>query len=170
MPEEYRIMDELLLTHKQCTICKSFRTRDSFCSYYKSKDGLNDRCRDCIKERDKIRWDKLRSDEEWHKEYLKKLLVRGEEDRLQGKKTKYNPEWSSKYVKDPIKSKARQIMSNAITSGRLVPEPCVVCGEEKTEGHHEDYSRPLDIIWLCRTHHKEIHRKFNTLRERLGLK
>lgn len=34
--------------------------------------------------------------------------------------------------------------------GRLVPQPCQDCGAEPAEMHHEDYARPLDVIWLCR--------------------
>jgi hypothetical protein len=35
--------------------------------------------------------------------------------------------------------------------------PCVVCGNPKTDGHHEDYSKVLDVVWLCRKHHMERH-------------
>lgn len=55
---------------------------------------------------------------------------------------------------------SRRILSKAIKTGELVPQPCVVCGTEKVHGHHEDYSRPLDVIWLCPAHHFERHRKY----------
>jgi len=45
----------------------------------------------------------------------------------------------------------------ALYHGELVREPCVVCGEEKSQGHHEDYSKPLDVVWLCSLHHHERH-------------
>ena len=35
-------------------------------------------------------------------------------------------------------------------------QPCVICGEPG-ERHHEDYDRPLDIMWLCHAHHMEWH-------------
>ena len=38
--------------------------------------------------------------------------------------------------------------------GKIQREPCKVCGE-KAEMHHEDYSQPLLIDWLCRKHHLE---------------
>ena len=48
---------------------------------------------------------------------------------------------------------------NARKSGRLIQEPCVVCGSEKSQAHHEDYDKQLEVIWLCRKHHAEKHRK-----------
>jgi hypothetical protein len=35
----------------------------------------------------------------------------------------------------------------------LVPQPCEVCGATKVEKHHPDYSKPLEVRWLCREHH-----------------
>lgn len=36
--------------------------------------------------------------------------------------------------------------------------PCEVCGTtEKVERHHHDYSKPLEITFLCRAHHHELH-------------
>jgi len=42
---------------------------------------------------------------------------------------------------------------------KLGSRPCEVCGEVKTDKHHPDYTQPLDVIWLCRLHHKEEHKK-----------
>ena len=60
---------------------------------------------------------------------------------------------------DPIKARAREAVGRAVRNGKMKRKPCVVCGETKSEGHHEDYSKPLDVIWLCRKHHKEADRK-----------
>jgi hypothetical protein len=37
--------------------------------------------------------------------------------------------------------------------------PCSVCGAEPTEAHHQDYAKPLDVQWLCKSHHHEADRK-----------
>src|SRR5258707_11637000 len=42
----------------------------------------------------------------------------------------------------------------AVKSGKLERKPCVVCGSRPTHAHHFDYSRPLDVIWLCPKCHK----------------
>jgi hypothetical protein len=43
--------------------------------------------------------------------------------------------------------------------GRLIRQPCEVCGEKKVEAHHDDYDKPLDVRWLCKAHHTDVHRK-----------
>lgn len=61
------------------------------------------------------------------------------------------------YEKYPEKHYAHRKMRNAIRNGILIRMPCEVCGEEKTEGHHDDYSLPLSVRWLCKKHHLEVH-------------
>jgi hypothetical protein len=51
---------------------------------------------------------------------------------------------------------AHNAVSKAILRGKLQQQPCWVCGE-KAQAHHPDYSRPLDVVWLCDKHHKEAH-------------
>ena len=45
----------------------------------------------------------------------------------------------------------------AIKQGRLVRGPCEVCGAVRTDAHHDDYDKPLDVRWLCRLHHRQTH-------------
>ena len=40
--------------------------------------------------------------------------------------------------------------------GKLIKENCEICGEEIVERHHDDYSKPLSVRWLCKNHHQEI--------------
>jgi hypothetical protein len=63
-------------------------------------------------------------------------------------------------------ARARGITSAAIRAGKLVREPCAVCGEEKVDAHHDDYSKPLDVLWLCRLHHNRRHRDMKLQRPR----
>ncbi len=55
-----------------------------------------------------------------------------------------------------VRIRARQQTRNAIRRGNLVKEPCA-CGNPDTQAHHEDYSRPLDVEWLCRDCHDARH-------------
>lgn len=54
---------------------------------------------------------------------------------------------------------ARAAVSHEVRMGRMVaPDTCSKCGcEAKLDGHHEDYDRPLDVIWLCRPCHVSHH-------------
>jgi hypothetical protein len=56
------------------------------------------------------------------------------------------------------KVQARSRVAMAIANGSLIRQPCEVCGVERGEAHHHDYSKPLDVRWLCRTHHMSLHR------------
>lgn len=61
---------------------------------------------------------------------------------------------------DP-KDAARSAVAQAIQASRLVQQPCTRCGHSPAEAHHEDYSRPLDVTWLCRKCHRVRHREIN---------
>ena len=59
--------------------------------------------------------------------------------------------------RNPVKRAAHIAVGNAIRDGRLMRQPCEVCGDV-AQAHHDDYSKPLDVRWLCTTHHAEWHR------------
>jgi hypothetical protein len=42
--------------------------------------------------------------------------------------------------------------------GKLKPRPCFNCGGFKNlEKHHKDYNKPLDVLWVCRQCHRDLH-------------
>lgn len=57
-----------------------------------------------------------------------------------------------------VEKVARAQAQYAMRVGRLQKQPCEVCGAARAEAHHDDYSKPLDVRWLCRTHHSAAHR------------
>lgn len=59
--------------------------------------------------------------------------------------------WTEKH---PERKKAANAVSNAVRDGRLTKKPCEVCGATKVEAHHDDYTKPLEVRWLCNSHHK----------------
>ena len=58
---------------------------------------------------------------------------------------------------NPEKRKANLAVGNALRAGKLHKEPCAICGKIKSQAHHEDYYKPLDVVWLCGRHHMELH-------------
>lgn len=55
---------------------------------------------------------------------------------------------------------ARRILGRAVKAGKVTkPAHCELCSCTDVVGHHIDYSRPLDVRWLCILHHGLEHRK-----------
>ena len=64
-----------------------------------------------------------------------------------------------KYIElNPIKRLSHIIVGNAMRDGRLIKMPCEVCGTtSKIHAHHDDYSAPMSVRWMCAKHHAEWH-------------
>lgn len=64
-----------------------------------------------------------------------------------------------KWLRVKLKVSARNKLNKAIIDGLIVKGPCYVCNHPDVEAHHDDYSKPLEVRWLCRKHHNELHGK-----------
>lgn len=42
--------------------------------------------------------------------------------------------------------------------GKLTQEPCSECGSPDSQMHHHDYTKPLEVEWLCRKCHLKRHK------------
>ncbi len=56
-----------------------------------------------------------------------------------------------------FKDRARKKLWWATKSGKIEKLPCEVCGTKAEAHHHEGYDKPLNVKWLCKTHHMEAH-------------
>lgn len=61
---------------------------------------------------------------------------------------------------------ASRKLRRAVLDGKIIkPEHCSKCltvlPKMKIQGHHDDYSKPYDVVWVCQSCHKEIHIKIN---------
>lgn len=61
-------------------------------------------------------------------------------------------------AKYPEKYQARQEVLKALRKGTLKKQPCS-CGNKKVQAHHSNYSKPLEVTWLCDDCHRDEHRK-----------
>lgn len=71
-----------------------------------------------------------------------------------------------KKIKRPdvkLKRAAQAALNHEVRHGRITKQPCEVCGALKVDAHHDDYSKPLNVRWLCRPHHHEVHRLNGTM-------
>lgn len=65
-----------------------------------------------------------------------------------------------KYIElNPIKRAAHIMVGNAVRDGKIIKGVCEVCGDLDSHGHHDDYSLPLVVRWLCSIHHSDWHAK-----------
>ena len=78
-----------------------------------------------------------------------RLSVEYKESRAKGRR-----KWK---VDNKVAHACNKKVTRAVKNGRLVKVPCK-CGEDVVEGHHEDYDKPYDVIWMCRNCHTEYHK------------
>lgn len=73
--------------------------------------------------------------------------------RAQGKNKRKNGEI------DKVKNKARRLVNYAVGKGEItLPDHCETCQTtENLEKHHPDYSKPLEVVVLCRLCHAQLH-------------
>lgn len=60
---------------------------------------------------------------------------------------------------EPEKHKARRAVAYAVSTGKITrASGCYFCGSgQRLQAHHPDYSRPLDVFWLCPKCHGKLH-------------
>lgn len=127
-------------------------------------DGLNQTCKECIRRKRSTPERKLAIKQN-NAKYIQtergKERIRKGKDKYKGteKFVAATRRGSAKHKKRyPEKNRARVLVGHAIADGRLIKQPCEVCGDQKSQAHHEDYSKPLDVMWLCHKHHIALHR------------
>ena len=61
--------------------------------------------------------------------------------------------------KNPKKARAQWRLGKAVERGTVQkPDACSMCGKVGIIcGHHYDYSKPLDVVWVCHGCHRKIH-------------
>ncbi len=131
---------------KRCRECKETLPLSDFYKHKGKDDGHLNKCKACVKGR-------------VAKHRLKNIERIREYDRRRG--NRQSAEYIRKYKeKYPNKYRAKTLVNNAIRDGKLHREPCDVCGaNEWVHAHHDDYSKPLNIRWLCSAHHSQWHKE-----------
>lgn len=163
---------------KTCSKCQIEKPLIEFYKDKKQSDGLTRRCKQCVKEHVKEwqseNYDKVlettRAYKDTHleqyaqkqKEYYRDHAEEVKEKHKAYEKTeagRANRLKASKKHQSLYRYKhmARRKLNIALESGKILKLPCSVCNEPKSEAHHEDYDKPLDVIWFCRRHHRDHH-------------
>lgn len=88
---------------------------------------------------------------EWYRNYREK-----NRKKLANYNREYNYSWRLSNGKE--KDRVRFNLYYNIKVGKIKRGNCEICGKIGAEGHHFDYSKPLEVIWLCPVHHKAVHK------------
>lgn len=125
---------------KQCIACGERKDASFYYAHPMMADGHLGKCKECCKLAAKKRYGSKRPE---IAEYER------QRSRTPARRAK---------ARHPEKKAARTAVGVALRDGRMVRQPCEVCGAEKVQAHHEDYSKPLDVRWLCfRCHREHAH-------------
>lgn len=133
---------------KPCIRCGLEKPIEEFYAHRKMADGHLNKCKECCRA-DAVANRSRKLD--YYRQYDK--------DRLQTLRRQVSIERHRRSYRDryPHKRAAHIAVGNAIRQGRLVKQPCEVCGDSNVDAHHDDYSKPLEVRWLCRKHHLMEH-------------
>jgi hypothetical protein len=136
------------LTTKVCFKCGTEKPLDDFYRHKMMADGHLGKCKECTKS-------DVRGNRAARIDYYKAYDV--ERMRRPERRAAFREYGRAARERYPEKRRAHNAVSHAIRDGRLKRLPCRDCGDPKTDGHHEDYSKPLEVIWLCRQCHHNEH-------------
>ena len=168
---------------KYCKECKQVKSLGDFYRHKSCKDGRNTYCKPCDNLRSRVRYkaNKVLECEKYKKRYKddiefsdkKRAVSKMRRGKYPEKVKKEHDNWV-KLNKDKIsitakrwrdKNKHKIVTHLAIfkaTRSDLVikPKNCSVCKDATNlHGHHKDYSKPLDVVWVCCKCHANIHKE-----------
>ena len=152
---------------KACFKCGETKLLGEFYRHPQMKDGRLNKCKECTK-RDVntnrseklekyIAYDRKRNKDPKRKEQISASTKRQKAADPEGFRRRVNAAARRYTARNRDKKKARSVVGRAIRDGKLQRQPCEICGANKVKAHHDDYTKPLDVRWLCIEHHNEHH-------------
>lgn len=133
----YTPLSNLESDERRCYKCNKVKSIFEFTKDRAKSQGRDYLCKDCGSIRNKS-------------EYMKNYRKNNREKFREGYKR-----WA---VKHQDQLKANQKLIDHIKRGKITRGDCSVCHTPNAEGHHPDYSKPLEVIWYCKKHHSMWHR------------
>ena len=140
------------LVMKTCRRCAEDKPLSEFYVHAQMADGFLNICKSCVITRVSA-----------HREA--NIDAIREYDRRRGKSSErlalaaaVQKKWRAE---DRRRLKCHNAVRRAISSGRLVRQKCEKCSALNTHAHHEDYDKPLQVLWLCPICHKHAHKIIN---------
>lgn len=148
---------------KNCTSCNIEKNVKSFYKRKNGKFGYHAECKECLKKRDK----KNRTENPDKKKIRDQIYA----EKLKSKFSEVNfkrhhvrlPERSiigfERYAEKKMQNLASNLLNYAIRIDLIKrPNNCSICKiESDVQGHHNDYSKPLEVAWVCISCHTKFH-------------
>lgn len=147
-------------------ICNKCDRKLPFTDFHKHPgfaSGIRKTCKKCACAASKKWYEENR---EYHLEVCKEWQRKNRKKVINYRREKYERTklLRKEYGKvNPERIEARKKLNSLMRKGEIKkPSQCQVCGNhsEEVEGHHYDYSKPGDVIWVCKSCHGWIHRKY----------
>ena len=154
------------MSEKICRQCGIPKDLDLFYKHSQMADGHLNKCIACVKSRIK----------KYEKDNPEKIRIACREKMRRPKYVAKHKAWLEAnperaqaiqdrwYEKNQDKRYAHRVLDYALRKGTVIKADhcqhesgCTVT--DRLEGHHPDYSKPLEVVWLCRTHHGETRHK-----------
>ena len=148
-------------------VCRKCGLEKDLSEFYKKPnmaDGHLNHCIACVKQYEKDRRiansDRLKAYDKARANLPHRVLARQEYAKSDAGKLTHKKAMETYKARYPMKYAAHVMVSNAVRDGHLVRQTkCDECGStEKIEGHHDDYTKPFEIRWLCEKCHKAWHK------------
>jgi len=139
---------------KTCTSCAEQKQYSDFYAHPKAADGLFAICKACHKKR---MFERRRDDPS--------VRAYDRERAKQPHRIQAAYETSKRWrQKNPDAYRAQNAVNNALRDGKISRQPCAICSTTgRVHAHHKDYSKPLEVVWLCARCHHRIHNIFPEL-------
>lgn len=137
-----------MMRTKVCFKCGQQKGMVDFYRHSQMADGHLNKCKECTKR------DVSKNYVSKRKQYSDYERERNKRPERKAKQAEY---LKRRRLREPEKDKARRRVAYAVQTGQIKRMPCESCGSMRVQAHHYDYSKPLDIKWLCFTCHRAEH-------------
>lgn len=131
--------------YKRCTKCGELKPLDEFYRNRSFGDGRQPSCKACFN-----------------------ITKKAYRDANPEKTKRAAERWRAANIERVrLHARVRDTVGRALRRGDLVrPEACERCGRvQRIEGHHHDYTKPLEVEWLCGYCHKAEHARLDAIQE-----
>lgn len=139
-----------MIRSKKCFKCNIVKPLSEFYKHSAMADGHVNKCKECNK--NDVTANRNKNIEKFRQYDRERAKI---PERIKAN-TEITRAWRAEDLRRQV---AHSQVSKAVRNGGLVRQPCCRCGETKTVAHHEDYDKPLEVVWLCQPCHKQRHKE-----------